>query len=470
MTGVPQRKIITGITDGSMGRSIWKLAGPMMVGGALQDLLSMVDLYFVGRLGHVEVAALSIAGAAVAILIMLVHGIGTGTMALISQFTGKGEHERADRALAQSLLLGVAGSAVMLAVAFFAARPLLMLFGATDEVLGHASEYLFIIFAWSPALFIGMAITQALRGSGDATTPLKVLVLVNVVNIALDPIFILGYGPVPAMGVPGSATATVISRSIGVALLVWHTTRGHSTLRLRRRYLRPDLPLIRNIVNIGAYASLQAFIRQISFLLLMRLVASFGPVTLAAYGIGNRLRMLIMVPGFGFASAGAVLVGQNLGADRAHRASRAVWRTVLYYECLAVPVALIYIIFAPHIVGVFADEPNVISTGATFLRYLGVTFPFLAFSLVLGLGMNGAGDTRTPTIVTAFGQLVFRIPLAYLLALTVGLGTTGIWLGINASDISQGLLMIVLFQTGIWRRAYSRRQAALGADLPPLEP
>lgn len=434
----------------------------MMAGGALQDLLSLVDLYFVGRLGYVEVAALSIAGAAVAVLIMLVSGISTGTMALVSQFTGKGEHERADEVLAQSMLLGLAASALMLAVAFVGVEPLLVLFGARDDVLSFASEYLFIVFAWSPAMFFGMAMGQALRGSGDAVTPLKVLVIVNAINIALDPVLIFGYGPFAARGVAGSAMATVISRSLGLGMLLWHTTRGHSTLRLRWRYLRPNLPLIKSAVSIGMYASLQSFIRQISFLLLMRLVASFGAITLAAYGIGNRLRMVIMVPGFGLASASAVVVGQNLGASRPRRARRAAWRTVLYYECFAIPVAMLYILLARPIVGVFTDQPDVIGTGATFLRYLGVTFPFLAFSLVLGQSMNGAGDTRTPTVVTAFGQLVFRIPLAYLLALTAALGTTGIWLGINASDISQGLLMVVLFQTGIWRRAYERHQAALG--------
>jgi putative MATE family efflux protein len=460
----PERHIIGGITDGSMGRSIWKLAGPMMIGGALQDLLSLVDLYFVGRLGHVQVAALSIAGAAVAVLIMLVAGISTGTMALVSQFTGRGEHDRADDVLAQSMLLGVVASALMVGMAAFGVKPLLVLFGATGDVLGLAAEYLFIVFAWSPAMFFGMAIGQALRGSGDAVTPLKVLVIVNAINIALDPVLIFGYGPFAARGVAGSAIATVISRGLGLALLLWHTTKGHSTLRLRWHYLRPNVPLTKSIVSIGMYASLQSFIRQISFLLLMRLVASFGAITLAAYGIGNRLRMVIMVPGFGLASASAVVVGQNLGAERPRRAKLAAWRTVLYYECFAVPVAAMYVVLARHIVGLFTDHPEVIGTGATFLRYLGVTFPFLAFSLVLGQSMNGAGDTRTPTVVTAFGQLLFRIPLAYLLALVAALGTTGIWLGINASDIAQGLLMVLLFQTGVWQRAYLRHQAALGVS------
>ncbi|MCW1734464.1 MATE family efflux transporter [Anaerorudis cellulosivorans] len=456
-----KRKVEEGLVEGKLSGSIWKLAAPMMIGGALQDLFSLVDLFFVGKLGHVEVAALAIAGTTMAILTMLVQGIGVGTMALISHFTGEKNYEMSDKALGQTFALGVMGSILMLIVSFFLVEPLLKLFGGTGNVLVYAADYLQINFAFSIVIFLFSGMTNALQGSGDAKTPLYALIVANILNIILDPLLIMGYGPFPSMGVAGSAVATVITRGFGVLYLFFHLLFGHSTLHFKWKYLKPLPSLMGRIVNIGFFASLQVFIREISFLFLMRLVTSFGDATLAAYGIGSRLRTFIMVPGFGFASAAAVLVGQNLGAGKPERAKKSAWRAVIYYELIAIPLAILFLIFAQPIVGIFNDHPEVITVGSSFLRYLAVTFPFLAFSLVFSQALNGAGDTKTATLINAIGQLVFRIPFAYLCALTLGLGYQGIWLGINASDIVQGLGMIVVFNSGHWQKVFIEHKKKL---------
>ncbi|OYD14331.1 hypothetical protein CH330_08985 [candidate division WOR-3 bacterium JGI_Cruoil_03_51_56] len=455
------RRIEKSLTEGGLGGSIWRLALPMMVGGALQNLFSMVDLYFIGRLGHVQVAGLAIAGTVIAVMVMLVQGIAVGTTALVAHFTGGKNYGMADEVLGQTLVLGFLGSIVMLAVSLYAVKPLLMLFGATGDVLRYAAEYLRIIFGLSLTIFLFVGINQALRGAGDARTPLKALVIANIVNIILDPMLIMGYGPFPQLGIAGSAVATVTSRGIGLVFLILHTTVGHSAIQLRLKHFKPDAVLMKRIISIGSFASLQVLIREMSMLMLMRLVSSFGAITLAAFGIGARLRAFIIVPGFGFANAAAVTVGQNMGAGKPKRAAKSGWRTVLYYEVIAIPIAVLFIIFAPRLVGIFSHNAEVTDIGATFLRFLAVTLPFLAFSLILGQGMNGAGDTRTPTIVNATGQLGFRIPLAYLLALTAGMGSTGIWLGINASDITQGIGMALLFQVGYWQKVYAKHKVAL---------
>ena len=346
MTKQRKRKVEGGLVEGKLSGSIWKLAAPMMIGGALQDLFSLVDLFFVGKLGHVEVAALAIAGTTMAILSMLVQGIGVGTMALISHFTGEKNYKMSDEVLGQSLVLSIIVSMLMLIVSFFLVEPLLMLFGAKGDVLFYAAEYLKINFTFSIVIFLFAGVTNALQGSGDAKTPLYALIVANILNIILDPMLIMGYGPFPAMGVAGSAVATVITRGIGVLYLFVHLFFAHSTLHLKWKYLKPLPSLMKRIVNIGFFASLQVFIREISFLFLMRLVTSFGDATLAAYGIGSRLRTFIMVPGFGFASAAAVLVGQNLGAGKPERAKKSAWQAVMYYEIIAIPLAVLFLILA----------------------------------------------------------------------------------------------------------------------------
>jgi putative MATE family efflux protein len=456
-----ERKIENGLITGNISRSIWTLATPMMIGGALEDLFSMVDLYFVGKLGHIEVAALAIAGTVVAILMMMVQGITVGTTALIAHFTGDRNYEEADIVLGQTFILGLIGSFIMYIVAVFLVEPILILFGAEGEVLIYAADYLKITFGWSIAIFFFEGVNQALRGSGDAQMPLKALIIANILNIILDPLLIMGYGPFPKMGVAGAAIATALTRGIGFIFLFLHLTVGHSTLQFKVRYTKPNLFLMKRIISIGSFSSLQVFIREVSFLFLMRLVASFGAITLAAYGIGARLRMVIMVPGLGFANSASVLLGQNMGAKQPERATESAWRTVLYYEFIAISLATIFIIFAPQLVAIFAKQPEVIRIGTSFLRYLGVTFPFLALSLVLGQAMNGAGDTAAPTIINAIAQLGVRIPLAYIFALVVGMGSSGIWLGINASDIAQGLGMVFLFRSGHWKKVYAKHREKL---------
>ncbi|HPC36862.1 MAG TPA: MATE family efflux transporter [Candidatus Marinimicrobia bacterium] len=463
------RKVEKGLVEGRLSRSIWKLAAPMMIGGALHDLFSMVDLFFVGKLGHIEVAALSIAGTTMAIMMMLVQGIGVGTVALVAHFTGEKNYEKSDEVLGQTLILGIIGAVIMLIVSFFLIEPLLKLFGAKGDVLTYAADYLRINFTYSIIIFLFSGVNSALQGSGDVKTPLYALIVGNILNIILDPLLIMGYGPFPAMGVAGSAAATVITRGIGLLYLFFHLLFGHSTIHLKKIHFKPDPALMRRIVSIGFYASLQVFIREVSFLFLMRLVTSFGDVTLAAYGIGSRIRSFIMVPGFGFASAAAVLVGQNLGAGKPERAKRSAWRAVIYYETIAIPIALVFLIFAPTIVGIFNDHPEVITIGSSFLRYLAVTFPFMAFSLVFSQALNGAGDTKTATIVNAIGQLGFRIPFAYFFARTVGLGYTGVWLGINASDIVQGIGMIFVFNAGHWQKVFLKHKKKLAYGLEPSE-
>jgi len=461
-----KRKIETGLVEGRISTAIWKLAVPMMVGGALEDLFSMVDLYFVGRLGHQAVAALSIAGTVVAVLTMLVQGIGVGTLALVAQFIGRKEYAKADEVLGQTFLLAGMGTVLIYGARWLLVVPLLELFGAKGEVLNMAADYLRITFGWSGVIFFSAGINHAFRGSGDARTPLRALIIGNLLNIVLDPMMIMGYGGFPALGVAGSALATVASRGIGLIYLFLHLLFGHSTIHFRTRWLKPDGKLMREIIQVGSFASLQVLIREISFLFLMRLVASFGDETLAAYGVGSRIRVMLMVPGSAFAGAASVLTGQNLGANQARRAKKSAWSAVAYYQMLIIPAATIFLIWAPSIVGVFTDHEQVVALSSSYLRYLAVTFPFLGFSLVFSQALNGAGDTVTPTIINAIGQLLFRVPLAYLCALAFHMGPNGIWIGINGSDIVQGLGTIFIFRSNYWLKMHNRRRATMG--LPPL--
>ncbi|MBN3041146.1 MAG: MATE family efflux transporter [Candidatus Omnitrophica bacterium] len=458
------RKINNNITNGTLKYSIWKLALPLMVGALLQNLFSLVDLFFVGRLGYIAVAALSIAGVIISVIMLAAIGISVGTTALVAHFIGKKDYDSADNTLFQTILVSFFCSLLMIVIGIFATEPLLRLFGAHPEVIPGAASYLKISFIWSISIFLFIGLNQALRGSGDAVIPLKVLVIANIINIGLDPLLIFGPGFFPRMEVAGSAAATVISRMIGVIILLRHVAFGNSSLHLNRKTFKINFPIIIRMIKIGFFASVEVFMRQISLLLLLRLVTSFGPACLAAYGIAIRLRMTVMMLGFGMGIASAVLIGQNMGAGNPKRATSAGFKTLKYYVIMVVPVAVLFFMYSHQIISVFNNNPEVVKLGSNLLRFIAVTLPFLATTIILGRGVNGAGDTIAPAIMTAIAQLGLRIPVAYMLVFIFKLGVDGIWLGINASDVCQALVMLWYFKSGFWQKRYQKHREILEQD------
>ncbi len=458
------RKINKNITAGKLSSSLWRLATPIMIAALLQDFFTLADLFFVGRLGYVAVAALSVSGVILSVIMMVAIGISSGATALIAHFTGKKDYTNADRVLFQVVVISFISSAVMVLVGVFGTVELLRIFGATQEIISSACGYLKINFIFSIFIFLFIGFNQALRGSGDAVTPLKILILSNAVNILLDPLFIFGFGFFPRLEVAGSAVATVISRAIGVVILLYHLVYGHSSLHFHRHIFKINISIIKRIISIGFFASFEVLLRQISLLFLLRFIAVFGAVALAAYGIVLRLRMVVIMLGLGMGSACGVLIGQNMGAGLSYRAVKSGWVALRYYEAIILPLAVIFFIFAPHIIGIFNSHPEVVKIGSNFLRFIAITLPFLASALVLGRGISGAGDTVAPAVMTGIAQLGLRIPSAYIMAFIFSLGINGIWLGINISDICQGIAMLGYFKGRFWQKRYYKHRSILEAE------
>ncbi len=455
------RRINHQLTEGGLRKNIWKLALPMMAGAVLQNIFSLADLFFIGKLGYIAVAALSISGAVMSVMLMLIMGIATGTTALVAHFVGKQDYENADNTTFQTLLLGIISSILILLIGLFGTTPLLKLFGARGEVLPPAVIYLKINFIYSIFIFSFVGLNQALRGAGDAVTPLKILIIANLINIILDPLLIFGFGPFPRMGIAGSAAATVFSRAVGMFFLLFHLLFRPSAIHLHKGMFRINIPLMGKIVKIGIFASLQVLLREMSFLMLIRLIASFGAPTLAAFGICSRLRMVIMMPGFGLANASAIMIGQNMGAGSPKRARASGWEAVRAYQTIIFPMIFFFIIFASFLISVFSQQPEVVRIGAIFLRFLSATLPFVAISIVLGRSVSGAGDTLAPAIITGIAKLLFCIPLAYLLSLFFHLNQNGIWLAMSASDILGSIIFLWYFKKDTWQKRYYEHRESL---------
>jgi len=437
------------LTEGSIQRSIFRLALPMLAANLLQDLFNIVDTIFVGRLGDDQLAALTTSGLILGLIMVVMIGISTGTVALVARHIGSKERKKAENDAIQAILLAAFFTLVISPFLYFATPYLFDLLGADPEVIHYGGQYMRITAIGAFTISLSISMSASLQGSGDAMTPMKIMIFSTVLNIILDPLLIFGIGPLPEMGVAGSALATVVARGAGLPLFFYALLRGRTLLKLSLNEVKIDLRTMGAMFRIGIFSGLQALVRNISNFALIGLTYSFGTSTAAAYGVGTRLRMIVLMVGFAFAAASATLVGQNLGAGKPKRAEKSAWIAVGFYEVLLAALLLVFVLMPEEIMGIFSNTPEVVSIGAGYVVILGAAFPFLGLSVVLSRSFGGAGETKVPMIVTAISLIAIRIPLAYFLASTIGV--SGIWYALLVSNIIEGSTFAFLFRRGKWK-------------------
>ena len=452
------------ITDGRVHKAILRLALPTWASFFAHDLMGVVDMFFVGKLGASAVAAVGLSGAMIGIIIMLAQSVTVGTTALVAQAFGRRDPARAGQVAGQGVAMAVGLSVLLAAVGIPAAPAVVRLMGAKGEVLPAGTVYLQILCGTGFTMLLGIAFSAALRGAGDATTPFRGMIIGNIVNLILDPIMIFGWAGFPALGVAGSAWSTMIGRGTAMLFMAhafFVSRRG--TIQLHVRDLCPDGATMRRIAGIGFFSSGRVLVRNVSMLMIMRLAAMFGTPALAAFGLCFRLQMMIFGPTMGFSVAASTVVGQNIGAHQPIRATRAGWIATTMAFCVVALIATAYWLGAAWVIPVFNDDPEVVAHGVVGLRWLSVSFAFMSMAMVLSFAMNGAGDTLRPMLITGLALLVFGVPLAYALAMWWD-SMLGLWVGVFASNSLVGLLAAWVFHRGAWKevgRRHAVREEAL---------
>jgi len=308
-----------------------------------------------------------------------------------------------------------------------------------------------VMLGGNATVFLIFLINAVFRGAGDAAIAMRTLWLANFFNIVLGPCFIFGWGPFPELGVTGAAVATNIGRGIGVLYQLHSLTRSARQLVVRRRHLRLDRAVLRNVIRIAVDGIGQLLVNTTSWIGLMRLMALFGSVALAGYAVAMRVVMFAILPAWGLSNAAATLVGQNLGAKHPERAEQAVWTAARYNLYFLGAIGVMFVVFAGPIVGLFPGGSAMQEFGATALRIVGLGFPFYAYGLVLSSAFNGAGDTRTPTVMNLFCFWLWEIPLAWILARPVGLGAQGIVIAVAVAFSTLAVVSVIVFRRGGWK-------------------
>lgn len=464
------------VVDGALIKPLIVLSLPIIATNLLQVGYNIADTFWVGRLGQDAVSAISFSWAIVFLIITLAGGFAVAGTVLVAQNKGAGNLETVDHVAGQTIGFVIAVSAVLSVLGYVLAPWLLSLVGAVPgtTVFDLSVEYTRTIFLGIPFVFGFFIFQSLLQGWGDTRTPFYLMLFGVVLNVLIDPIFILGFEDnvlfealgldalqaslfaatgFAGFGVQGAAFATILSRGLGAIIAFGLLLSGYVGLQPVVSDFWPKRETVREIIRIGAPASVEQSTTSLSVTILTALVAIAGAEAVAAYGIGSRLVTLVVLPALGFARGTETVVGQNLGANQADRARRAVLAAAGLIAIVLAGFSLAALAYAETLTAVFITGPDsgiVIEMGGDFLRIVGASFVFLGVFQIVQGGFRGSGSTRLAMVFSILGLLVIRIPAAYLGLTWFGLGETGVWYGIALSNVVIAVVVLGWFFRGTW--------------------
>jgi putative MATE family efflux protein len=438
-------------TEAPIGRAVVLLAVPMVLEMMMESVFVVADVFFVGRLGPDAVATVGITESLMTIMYALAIGLSIGAAATVARRVGEKDFDSAGRSAVQSVLMGVGAAVIFGTVGILFGPQLLALMGASDEVLKTGSTFARVMLGGSGTVVLLFLINAVFRGAGDAAIAMRVLWFANAINIVLGPCLIFGIGPFPELGVTGAAVGTTIGRGSGVVYQLFHLSRRNGRLQVRPSHLRFDLQVMRSILRISGTATFQNFVGTASWMGLVRILTGFGSAAVAGNTIGIRIILFALLPSFGVSNAAATLVGQNLGAKKPERAEAAAWKAGLYNTICLGSVGAMFLLFAPQIVSFFTTDSEVALYAVRCLRIVSAGFLFYGYAMVLTASFNGAGDTRTPTLINLVCMWMWEIPLAWVLAHPLGFGPTGVFIAVSIAFSTMAFVSGWLFSKGTWK-------------------
>jgi putative MATE family efflux protein len=442
-------------TQGPVGRALLLLAIPMVLETALESVFALTNVFWVSRLGSAAITAVGLTESLVTLVYTIAIGLSIAVTAMVARRIGGGDPDGAARSAVQAIALGLGLSVVMGTCGALFGPELLRLLGAEPEVLAGGSGYARVLLGGSATIMLLFLLNAVFRGAGDAAIAMRLLWLANGINIVLDPLLIFGLGPFPEMGLTGAAVATTIGRGTAVVVQLATLVRADARVKVKRAHLRLDRALLARLVRLSGTGTFQVFVGMASWIALIRILAGYGTEVVAGYTIAIRVIIFALLPSWGLSNAAATMVGQGLGAGKPERAIRSV-RLAGWWSALALGfVGVVFIAFAPWIVGVFTDDSSTARWAVTGLRIVAIGLPFYGWGMVLEQSFNGAGDTRTPTLINIACFWALELPAAWLLS-RAGMGPVGVFTAIAVAYSTVPLLAGRAFRRGRWMSASAR--------------
>lgn len=444
-------KNLNSLTEGSILKSIIFLTIPIIIGNLLQSMYQLTDAFWVGRLGADAFASVSLSTPIIFLIISLTGGVGLAGGVLVSQYKGRKDHEKVNHISGQTLLIAVFLSIISSILGYYFTPQIIRLFGAEPAVFDNAVSFLRISFMGLVFVF-GYAIYQSLaRAVGDVKTPIYIVLGTVLLNFLLDPLFIFGWKFIPAIGVGGAALATLLTQAIAFFIGIFIFLKGKKGIHLKIKHLKPDFQLIKKIMALGIPISIEQSSRSVGMILMTGIVAGFGTIALASYGIGGQMIMLVIIPALSLSIANSTLVGHNIGAGKIERAEKISKVSTVFGFIFLTSIGILMFIFANQIISAFIPgDINVINEGTKYIRIMSLAFGLMGIQMSILGTLRGSGNAGTTMKIT-LTVIIIQVLSGLILAKYVLHNELGVYLSMPISTAVGAALALIIFFRGKWK-------------------
>jgi putative MATE family efflux protein len=439
-------------TEGSINRAIFMLSIPKVLEMAMESLLAVVDIFFISRLNDNDaVTAVGLTESVSGIIYSMAMGLGMAATAMVARRVGEKDSPGAAVAAVNALYIGGALSLIISFAGILFYQDILRLMGASEGIVSVGSGYTLWMLGGNVTIVALFLINAIFRGAGNAAIAMHSLWIANILNMILDPILIFGWGPIPSFGVEGAAIATNIGRAAGVMYQLYYLSGDKGIIKINKENLTIDWSVITRLLKVSSGNVGQFLISTASWLFLARIIVTSGSAAFAGYQIAIRVIIFTILPSWGMANAAATLVGQNLGAQKPERAEESVWKAGAANMIFLGLISIVFYFVSEPIMRFFTADAEAIRYGTECLRIVAFGYVFFGYGMVVVQSFNGAGDTRTPTILNLFTYWFFQVPLAYVMAVKLDFGASGAFWAIAIAESVLAVVAIIIFRRGTWK-------------------
>lgn len=440
----------TELTSGSINRSIFSLAIPMVLELLMESVFVSINLLIIARLGDQVLGLVGITDNYINFANAIAIGLGIAAATLTARRAGEKDKDGMSRTAHYIILLASAFALLVGGLSFIFAGEIISFLGFKPETMVQALPFSQLVFLSIGLVILRLSVNGLFRGAGDADLAMKSLWLCHISSMIFAVILVFGLGPVPAYGLMGLAYATVLSRLLAVLYQFSILLYGKTSINILVKF-RFDLPLLKKMMKIALGGLVQYIVPASSWLIMVKIIATFGTTALAGYIIAQRIASVATMPAWGIGNAAGVLTGQNLGAGNPDRAEKTVWRAGGINMTYLVAVALFWQIAAKYVVTFFTREPEVAGYAVQYIHVVSIAYLLLGFTMVISRALNAAGNIMQVTLLYMIMFYVIQLPLAYLLGIRLQWELKGIFTAIVSSEIVLAVLFLMIFKNGKWK-------------------
>ncbi len=444
------------LTQGSVGRHLVDMAVPVLFGIFTMMGQTFVDMWFIGRVGDRELAALSFAFPILMIVTSIAIGLGAGTSSVVARAIGAHNHRRARRLATDSLILSFGITATVSFIGYLTINPLFTLLGAPPDMIPLIASYMNILYAGVPFVVVGMVGMSSMRATGDTRLPSMLMVIASIANVILDPILIFGVGPIPAMGLQGAAMAALLARAaiFGGTLYFMRTRLDMLTFN------KPDPGELRSswadVLHVGIPAAGTNAIIPIATGVITAMLARYGPEAVAGFGVAGRVESLTLVLFYALSAVIGPFVGQNIAAGKSDRIFEALRLCTLFCLGTGLLIAALLALSGEWLPTLFSDNPQVTDVSTLFLMIAPISYGAYGMVMVMNASFNGMGKPMPAVHISVARMAVIYIPLAFIAERFFGI--TGIFVAYTLANVVSGIIAYA------WARASVQEQCDAHAE------